>query len=203
MARHEKSIVFSFWMKSLDLVENLLKKHNIAFRRVDGSRSKNDGRASLHDFRTKDVPVLLMTFGTGSMGLNDLNVARRVHILEPQWNPSVENQAIGRVSRLSQTREVTVILYVMKKSIEEVSDFKPLFECTRGDADTPSNHRPPDRHSSPPTSPDFPSAARKRAAHDFRFPQTPSHIDPAAFAMHDKDQGRIAEALGRWEEGGV
>ncbi|KAK4676348.1 hypothetical protein QC764_510532 [Podospora pseudoanserina] len=128
MARHEKSIVFSFWMKSLDLVENLLKKHNIAFRRVDGSRSKNDRRASLHDFRTKDVPVLLMTFGTGSMGLNDLNVARRVHILEPQWNPSVENQAIGRVSRLGQTREVTVILYVMKKSIEEAVESRQFLK---------------------------------------------------------------------------
>ncbi|KAK4642693.1 hypothetical protein QC761_510532 [Podospora bellae-mahoneyi] len=190
-------------MKSLDLVENLLKEHDVAFRRVDGSRSKNYRRASLHDFRTKDVPVLLMTFGTGSMGLNDLKVARRVHTLEPQWNPSVENQAIGRVSRLGQTREVTVIRYVMKKSIEEVSDFKPLFECTRDDADQPPTSRP----SFLPT--DFPgfsfsgAAARKRAAHDFRFPQTPSHIDPAAFAMHDKDQGRIAEALGRWEEEGV
>ncbi|KAK0654180.1 SNF2 family N-terminal domain-containing protein [Cercophora samala] len=125
---HEKSIVFSFWMKSLDLVENLLKKEQIDFRRVDGSRSKNDRRASLHDFRTTNVPVLLMTFGTGSMGLNDLNVARRVHILEPQWNPSVENQAIGRVSRYGQTREVTVIRYVMKKSIEEAVESRQFLK---------------------------------------------------------------------------
>ncbi|KAK4653943.1 hypothetical protein QC762_510532 [Podospora pseudocomata] len=174
-------------MKFLDLVENLLKKHDIAFRRVDGSRSKNDRRASLYDFRTKDVPVLLMTFRTGSMGLNDLNMARRVQILEQQWNPSVENQAIGRVSRFGQTREMTVIRYVMKKSIEE--------------------QPPTSQPSFLPT--DFPgfsfsgAAVRKRAAHDFRFPQTPSHIDPAAFAMHDKDQWRIAEALGHWQEGGV
>ncbi|KAK0716577.1 SNF2 family N-terminal domain-containing protein [Apiosordaria backusii] len=127
--QHEKSIVFSLWMKSLDLVENLLKKHHISFRRVDGSRSKNDRKSSLHDFRMRDdVPVLLMTFGTGSMGLNDLNVARRVHILEPQWNPSVENQAIGRVSRFGQTREVTVIRYVMKKSIEEAVESRQFLK---------------------------------------------------------------------------
>ncbi|KAK4159590.1 SNF2 family N-terminal domain-containing protein [Cladorrhinum sp. PSN259] len=128
-AGKEKSIVFSFWLKSLDLVENLLKERNITFRRVDGSRSKSDKKHALHDFQTRpDVSVLLMTFGTGSMGLNDLNVANRVHILEPQWNPSVESQAIGRVSRLGQTKKVTVIRYVMQKSIEELVENRQLMK---------------------------------------------------------------------------
>ncbi|KAK3988673.1 SNF2 family N-terminal domain-containing protein [Cladorrhinum sp. PSN332] len=128
-AGQEKSIVFSFWLKSLDLVEDLIKERNITFRRVDGSRSKGDKKQSLHDFQTRpDVSVLLMTFGTGSMGLNDLNVASRVHILEPQWNPSVESQAIGRVSRLGQTKKVTVVRYVMQKSIEELVENRQLLK---------------------------------------------------------------------------
>jgi SWI/SNF-related matrix-associated actin-dependent regulator of chromatin subfamily A3 len=53
--------------------------------------------------------------------LNNLSVANRVHLLEPQWNPSVERQAIGRVTRLGQSKEVKVIRYIMKRSIEEVS----------------------------------------------------------------------------------
>lgn len=59
--------------------------------------------------------------------LNDLSVASRVHLLEPQWNPSVERQAIGRVLRLGQEREVNIIRYIMRGSIEEVSDISISF----------------------------------------------------------------------------
>jgi SNF2 family DNA or RNA helicase len=52
--------------------------------------------------------------------LNNLSVASRVHILEPQWNPYVEDQAIGRVFRMGQTNHVCVVRYVIEKSVEEV-----------------------------------------------------------------------------------
>jgi SNF2 family DNA or RNA helicase len=52
--------------------------------------------------------------------LNDLSIASRVHILEPQWNPSVELQAIGRVLRLGQEQEVCVIRYIMEDTLETV-----------------------------------------------------------------------------------
>lgn len=51
----------------------------------------------------------------------NLTAASRIHILEPQWNPSVESQAIGRAIRLGQERQVTVIRYIMKNTVEEVS----------------------------------------------------------------------------------
>lgn len=43
-----------------------------------------------------------------------------MHLLEPQWNPSLEDQALARVHRLGQTRPVTTIRYVMEDSFEEV-----------------------------------------------------------------------------------
>jgi hypothetical protein len=52
--------------------------------------------------------------------LNNLSIASRIYLLEPQWNPSVESQAIGRIFRLGQERPVTVIRYIMDKTIEEV-----------------------------------------------------------------------------------
>jgi SNF2 family DNA or RNA helicase len=60
-----------------------------------------------------------MTLGTGAVGLNSLSVANRIHLIEPQWNPSVEAQAIGRVVRLGQQRAVTVVRYTMNKTVEK------------------------------------------------------------------------------------
>ena len=45
----------------------------------------------------------------------------RVFIVEPQWNPSVESQAIARAIRLGQEQQVLVTRYRVKDSIEEVS----------------------------------------------------------------------------------
>lgn len=64
--------------------------------------------------------------------MNNLTVANRVHLLEPQWNPSVESQAIGRGLRQGQDKHVYVSRYIMKGTIEEVSHFYylPLFRET-------------------------------------------------------------------------
>jgi len=60
-----------------------------------------------------------MTLGTGAVGLN-LTVANRVHILEPQWNPSIEKQAIGRVMRLGQEKQVAIVRYIVEHTVEQV-----------------------------------------------------------------------------------
>lgn len=78
-------------------------------------------RSAILEFQQNPtIPVLLMTLGTGAVGLN-LTVANRVHILEPQWNPSIEKQAIGRVVRLGQEKSITVIRYIVENSVEQVS----------------------------------------------------------------------------------
>ena len=51
----------------------------------------------------------------------DLTPASRAYILEPQWNPMMEEQALDRVHRIGQTRPVTTIRYVMRNTFEEVS----------------------------------------------------------------------------------
>ena len=50
-------------------------------------------------------------------------MANRIHIIEPQWNPMVEEQAMGRALRIGQKRQVTVIRYVMQDTIEQVVPF--------------------------------------------------------------------------------
>jgi SWI/SNF-related matrix-associated actin-dependent regulator of chromatin subfamily A3 len=50
----------------------------------------------------------------------NLTAASHVHLIEPQWNPMVEEQAAARVHRIGQTKEVTVWRYIVQDSIEEV-----------------------------------------------------------------------------------
>lgn len=81
--------------------------------------------------------VLLMSIETGSVGYDyiqkfyipgwqlideslNLTAASVVHIVEPQWNPSVEEQAVARALRMGQTKEVKIFRYVMKGTVEEV-----------------------------------------------------------------------------------
>lgn len=51
----------------------------------------------------------------------NLTVANQVHIIEPQWNPSVEEQAVARAVRMGQKREVTIYRYVLQNTVEQVS----------------------------------------------------------------------------------
>ncbi|KAI0549689.1 SNF2 family N-terminal domain-containing protein [Xylaria curta] len=115
----DKSIVFSYWTSTLDLISQLLGQAKVAYRQVDGRTSYAERSKALKTFREDPgVVVLLMSIGTGAMGLN-LTAANKVHIVEPQWNPSVEEQAIARALRMGQTQEVTIIRYVVENTVEQ------------------------------------------------------------------------------------
>ncbi|PPJ59154.1 hypothetical protein CBER1_03064 [Cercospora berteroae] len=113
-----KSIVFSYWRKTIDLAAELCSQSNIRAVVVHGKTPHYERTKILEQFaEDPTISALLMTIGTGGLGLT-INAASRVHLLEPQWNPSVEHQAIGRVVRLGQDRPVTVIKYIVKDSVE-------------------------------------------------------------------------------------
>ncbi|KAJ8062490.1 hypothetical protein OCU04_009020 [Sclerotinia nivalis] len=114
-----KSLIFSCWTTSLDLVGYHLSLHRLSFQRLDGNSSHSQRREILKEFVADSTKrILIMTTGTGAEGLN-LMVANCVYILEPQWNPMVEEQAIARASRMGQTRDVKVFRYVMQGTLEE------------------------------------------------------------------------------------
>ncbi|KAH7336623.1 SNF2 family N-terminal domain-containing protein [Rhexocercosporidium sp. MPI-PUGE-AT-0058] len=117
---HEgKSIIFSSWTRSLDLVGRHLTQHNLTFVRIDGTYTLTQRQNILNSFdKEPGTRILLMTTGTGAVGLN-LTIADHVYILEPQWNPMVESQAIARVLRIGQKKEVKVTRYIVKGTVEE------------------------------------------------------------------------------------
>ncbi|PFH59582.1 hypothetical protein XA68_12126 [Ophiocordyceps unilateralis] len=114
-----KSVVFSGWTSHLDLIELALKAADISFARLDGSMTRAARTAAMDSFREKsDVEVILVSLMAGGLGLN-LTAANNVYVMEPQYNPAAEAQAVDRVHRLGQKRPVRTVRYIMRNSFEE------------------------------------------------------------------------------------
>ncbi|UKZ67430.1 uncharacterized protein TrAtP1_008589 [Trichoderma atroviride] len=118
-AHEHKFIVFSQFTSMLDLVEPFLRKEQLRFTRYDGSMKNDEREESLRKLREdKKTRVLLCSLKCGSLGLN-LTAATRVIIIEPFWNPFVEEQAIDRVHRLTQTIDVVVYKLTVTHTVED------------------------------------------------------------------------------------
>ena len=114
-----KSVVFSGWTAHLDLIQIALEDNSINYVRLDGKMTRSQRNASLNAFRDDpDITVILVSIMAGGLGLN-LTTASKVYVMEPQFNPAAEAQAIDRVHRLGQKREVTAVRFIMADSFEE------------------------------------------------------------------------------------
>ena len=114
-----KSVVFSGWTANLDLIQIALEDNNIRYVRLDGRMSRKNRNASLDAFRDDpEVCVILISITAGGLGLN-LTSGSKVYVMEPQFNPAAEAQAVDRVHRLGQKREVFTCRYIMEGSFEE------------------------------------------------------------------------------------
>jgi len=119
MPERTKCIIFSQWTSMLDLVELGLRKASKQFARIDGSVPEHMRARVLEEFAQSDgCDVLLLTLKVGGVGLN-LTAASYVFLLDPWWNPAVEEQAIDRVHRIGQKKKVVVKRFVIADSVEE------------------------------------------------------------------------------------
>ncbi|RDW71008.1 hypothetical protein BP6252_07571 [Coleophoma cylindrospora] len=114
-----KCIVFSSWRLTLDYVERGLDQASLRSIRFDGKVPQKDRQGVINKFRTDpSVRVMLLTLSCGAVGLT-LTAASRAYLMEPHWNPTLEEQALARIYRLGQTREVTTVRLYVKDSFEE------------------------------------------------------------------------------------
>jgi SNF2 family DNA or RNA helicase len=109
--------VFSQWTSLLDRIEPLLTQEGIAFTRLDGSTRDRAGVVS--GFQDPNgPPVMLISLKAGGTGLT-LTRADHVFIVDPWWNPAVEDQAGARAHRIGQERPVLHYRLVAKDTVEE------------------------------------------------------------------------------------
>ncbi len=112
-----RALVFSQWTSFLDLVEPHLEAAKIQFSRLDGQTRDREG--VVREFQSASGPtVLLLSLKAGGTGLN-LTAADHVFLLDPWWNPAVEEQAADRAHRIGQDKPVMVYRIVAKDTVEE------------------------------------------------------------------------------------
>jgi len=113
-----KIVVFSQWTSMLDKIEDALEDAAIGYDRLDGTMKREDRTRAMDALKfDPKCEVLLVSLRAGGVGLN-LTAARRVYLMDPYWNPAVENQAVDRIHRLGQTRSVKTVKMIMEDSIE-------------------------------------------------------------------------------------
>ena len=114
-----KALVFSQFLGMLALIKGKLKENNIPFDYFDGSTPSHERERAIQNFQTNDDSrVFLISLKAGGVGLN-LTAADYVYIVDPWWNPAVEQQAIDRTHRIGQTKNIFAYRMICKDTIED------------------------------------------------------------------------------------
>ncbi|RZJ78285.1 MAG: DEAD/DEAH box helicase, partial [Flavobacterium sp.] len=112
-----KILVFSQFVSMLDLVKTELEQRGMNFSYLTGQ--SKDRKNIVESFQQNDeIRVFLISLKAGGVGLN-LTQADYVYLIDPWWNPAVENQAIDRTYRIGQHKNVMAVRLICPDTIEE------------------------------------------------------------------------------------
>jgi len=114
-----KALVFSQFLGMLSLIKENLTEAGIKFEYFDGSTSAPDREKAIRNFQDQEeCRVFLISLKAGGVGLN-LTAADYVYIVDPWWNPAVEQQAIDRTHRIGQTKNIFAYRMICIDTIED------------------------------------------------------------------------------------
>ena len=115
----QKALLFSSFTSHLDLFADWLKEAEIPFVTLTGKSTQKQRQQAVKQFQeSEDVSFFLISIKAGGTGLN-LTAAHYVFILDPWWNPFIEEQAIARAHRIGLNHSLHVQKYISKDTIEE------------------------------------------------------------------------------------
>lgn len=116
---HHKALIFSQFLGMLALIRQKLEEFDIPYVYFDGSSTATEREKAIQEFQgNDDCRVFLISLKAGGIGLN-LTAADYVYIVDPWWNPAVEQQAIDRTHRIGQTKNIFAYRLICKNTIEE------------------------------------------------------------------------------------
>lgn len=116
---NHKALVFSQFLGMLALIREKLKELGVDHEYFDGSTSAPERERAIQRFQNdENCRVFLISLKAGGVGLN-LTAADYVYIVDPWWNPAVEQQAIDRTHRIGQTKSIMAYRMICKDTIED------------------------------------------------------------------------------------
>ena len=116
---NHKALVFSQFLGMLSLIKEKMKELGVDYEYFDGSSTVAERERAIQRFQNEDsCRVFLISLKAGGVGLN-LTAADYVYIVDPWWNPAVEQQAIDRTHRIGQKNTVFIYKFITKNSVEE------------------------------------------------------------------------------------
>ncbi len=119
LSQGHKIIIFSQFVKHLDIYKQYFNENEIPFEYLDGSSSASERSNSVNNFQqNKSINIFLISLKAGGFGLN-LTAADYVFLLDPWWNPAIEKQAQDRSHRIGQDKNVFIYKFITKDTIEE------------------------------------------------------------------------------------
>jgi len=114
---NHKVLVFSSFVRDLELIEKVITKKKIKYSKLTGSTTNRDDAVKAFE-KNDDCKLFLISLKAGGVGLNLIS-ADYVFLLNPWWNPAAESQAINRAHRIGQTKNVFVYKFISTDTIEE------------------------------------------------------------------------------------
>lgn len=116
---NHKALIFSQFLGMLALIRQKLEQQGVKYEYFDGSTSAPDREKAIQAFQNdEETRVFLISLKAGGVGLN-LTAADYVYIVDPWWNPAVEQQAIDRTHRIGQTKNIFAYRMICKDTIED------------------------------------------------------------------------------------
>jgi DNA repair and recombination protein RAD54B len=118
-AQNEKVVLVSHWTHTLSVFETFLKSKQISFERLDGSTPSSSRQVIVDRFnRSENTTCFLLSSKAGGVGLNLVGASRLI-MIDIDWNPSIEKQAMARIWRDGQSKPVFIYRFLTTGSIEE------------------------------------------------------------------------------------
>jgi non-specific serine/threonine protein kinase len=116
---NHKALIFSQFLGMLSLIKDKMKELGVDYEYFDGSTSAPDREKAIQRFQNdENCRVFLISLKAGGVGLN-LTAADYVYIVDPWWNPAVEQQAIDRTHRIGQTKNIFAYRMICKDTVED------------------------------------------------------------------------------------
>ncbi len=118
VSQGEKVVIFSQFLPTLNWLQHEFLSKNFTIVRLDGSTSKKERTKAINEFQNNDAcNIFLISLKAGGTGIN-LTKATNSILVEPWWNPAVEEQAFARIHRIGQSKKVNIYRFFYSNTIE-------------------------------------------------------------------------------------